>query len=134
MPTFDALELLGQELPPGRGSPVHRYVQHLVAEAGQNKGYMTEVEKELPDGSAVDVHLERGGYRVAVEVAVMSRPQRELEHVARCLEAGYDRVCCVFADEGLLERTREGLEQDFSDEERERVQLIALSRLAEAVV
>jgi len=63
----------------------------------------------------------------------MSRPQRELEHIARCLEAGYDRIYCVFADEGLLERTREALEQDFAEEEREHVQLLALAKVAEVV-
>jgi len=68
VPTFEALDMLDRELPPGRGSPVHRYVQQLVAQSARKKGYKAEVEKELPDGSAVDVHLENDGYRVAVRL------------------------------------------------------------------
>jgi hypothetical protein len=92
IPTFKALELLGKEPPPGRGGVVHRHIQHLVQERATAKGYTAQCEKDLGNGGIVDVHLENGQLRIAVEIAVASKPSRELAHIRYCLAAGYDRV------------------------------------------
>jgi hypothetical protein len=36
--------------------------------------------------------LEKGDYRVAVEIAVASQPSREIAHIKNAIVAGYDRV------------------------------------------
>jgi hypothetical protein len=78
----------------------------------------------------VDVHLENEEVRIAVEIAVISKPQREIAHIKHCLEAGYDKVFNVFVDQRLLERTQEAIKGEFSDAEQARVQLLHLSRLS----
>jgi hypothetical protein len=40
---------------------------------------------------------------MAVEIAVQSRPQRELKNIRKCLEAGYERVLALFLDSELLQ-------------------------------
>jgi hypothetical protein len=54
----------------------------------------------------VDVHLENGEVRIAVDIAAMSKPHREIAYIRHCLDAGYDRVYDVFVDQRLLERTQ----------------------------
>jgi hypothetical protein len=93
-PTFKALELLGIDPPPGRGGAVHRYLQHVIEEGATAKGYTAKVEYDLGNGGFVDVDLKKDGVRIAVEIAVVSKPLRELAHIKHSLEVGYDKVIC----------------------------------------
>jgi hypothetical protein len=133
-PTFKASELLGIDPPPGRGGAVHRYIQHLIVEGATAKGYSATVEYDLGNDGIVDVHLERGdeGRRIAVEIAVVSKPQREIAHIKQCLAVGYDKVYVVFVEQRLLERTTAAL-AGFSDEELRKIQLVHLRNLSQVV-
>jgi hypothetical protein len=133
IPTFTALELLGKEPPPGRGGAIHRHIQHLIEEGATANGFIAKCEYDLGNGGIVDVHLEKGNYRIAVEIAVASRPQRELAHIKNALAVGYDRVFDVFVDQTLLERTQEALEGGISAGDREKIQLLHLSKLSELI-
>jgi hypothetical protein len=127
------LEILGKEPPVGRGGVIHRHIQHLVQEGASVKGFIAKCEYDLGNGRIVDVHLENGEVRIAVEIAAMSKPQREIAHIRHCLAVGYDKVFDVFVDQRLLERAQEALEGQFSDEERARIQLLHLSKLSRVV-
>jgi hypothetical protein len=130
--TFEALESLGKEPPLGRGGAVHRYVQQMVVEGAKAKGYKAEIEKPIA-GGAVDVHLEKGGHRTGIEIAVTSKPERELAHIRNLLEAGYDRVITVFADVRLMERTQGTMTGIFSDGELARIRLVPLNKLTGSI-
>jgi hypothetical protein len=127
---MQALERLGIDPPKGRGGMIHRAIQHMVQEGARAKGYTTRVEYQLATGAIVDVHLEKGQEKIAVEIAVMSQPRWELAHIRECLNAGYDKVFTVFADSQLLERTREAVPVVFSETEQLRIQLLPISKLA----
>jgi hypothetical protein len=129
IPTFSAFALLKKDPPSGRGGVIHRAIQHAVSEGALARGFTTKVEYPLQSGAIVDVHLENGRQRIAVEIAVISKPSRELAHMRQCLNAGYDKVFTVFADPQLLEKTNESL-AEFSTEERAKIQLIPVSKLA----
>ena len=79
----------------------------------------------------MDVHLEKGQQKIAVEIAVISKPSRELAHIRQSLNAGYDKVWTVCADPLLLEKTKEAVAGEFSDTERAKVQLIPTSKLSD---
>jgi hypothetical protein len=131
LPTFAAFALLGKDPPAGRGGAIHRHMQQMVAEDARAKGYTAKVEYQLPSGAIVDVHLERGQEKIAVEFAVLSHPSRELAHIRQCLLAGYDKVVAVFADPQLLEKTNESLAGEFSERERALIQLIPVTKLSD---
>jgi hypothetical protein len=133
VPTFAAFELLGKEPPPGRGGSIHRHIQHLIEEGAAANGFTAQCEYDLGNGGIVDVHLEKGDYRVAVEIAIASRPSREIAHIKNAIVAGYDRVFDVFVDQRLLERTQEALQGGFSAENREKIQLLHMSKLNELI-
>jgi len=59
----------------------------------------------------------------------VSKPDRELAHIRHCLDAGYDRVISVFADERLMERTQEAMVGVFSEGEVAKVRLVPLSKV-----
>jgi hypothetical protein len=50
----------------------------------------------------VDVHLKNGKAKLAVEIAVASKPQREIAHFKNCLAAGYDKVIDILRIKGRL--------------------------------
>lgn len=129
VPTAEAYELLGMELPPGRGGAIHVHVQQMIEDNARSKGYEAQREKTLANGGRVDVHLEKDGHRVAVEVAVVSKPEREISHITNCLEADYDRIITVFVDERLLAKTQQQLAESLSAEQLTRVTLLSVKQL-----
>jgi hypothetical protein len=102
VPTFTALERLGIEPPPGRGGAVHRYIQQLIAARAISQGYTAKVEYDLGNGGSVDVHLEKDGVRIAVEIAAVSKTQREIAHIKHCLAVGYDKSMSSLSINGCL--------------------------------
>jgi hypothetical protein len=81
IPTFSAFELLETPPPKGRGGSIHRYIQQAVADGARAKGYSVQCEHILPTGGIADAYLEKGTERIAVEIAVLSTPEREIAHI-----------------------------------------------------
>ena len=116
LPSFSTMERFGLVPPNGRGGPLHRHVQQLVAAEAMTKGYRAEVEYALPSGDAVDVHLCQGAELTAVEIWVGSRLSRELEHVDNCLAAGYDHIICLVFAEAMEAELRRVIPERFPDQ------------------
>jgi hypothetical protein len=127
--TFQAFQLLGIEPPTGRGGVLHRHVQSLIRDGAAAKGYAAVEEKALGNGGIVDVHLEKGQHRIAVEVAIHSTPAREIAHFKHCLSFGYNHIYGIFAEEQLLSQTATLIKQTLSAEEAGKVRLLPLSQL-----
>ena len=105
VPTLSGFEALGQKPHSGRGGPIHRHFQRLIADYARSRGYEALVEHHVPNGS-VDVHLERDGKKTAVEVSVTSSAKHELKNVDKCVASGYDQVVVLFLDEKEMEKLR----------------------------
>ncbi len=61
---------------------------------------------------------------------MVSKLERGMAHIRRNLDAGYDRVISVFADERLLERTQSAMGGVFSDGEVAKVRLVLLGKVS----
>jgi hypothetical protein len=132
IPSFAAWELVGKDPPSGRGGVLHRHIQQMVVSGAKAKGYRTEVEHKLETGTIVDVALATGdGCRIAVEIAIGSRPEREITHISNCLRAGFAKVYTVFADEHLLGRTATALQAALPEEALQHVRLLPLQQLGQ---
>ena len=101
IPTKRGLELLGKQIP-GRGGPIHKHLQGIVASFAQSRGYTAELEKRLPSGQYVDIHLASDEEMVAVEISVVTDVLREIRNMEKCLDVGYDRVLALFVDETTI--------------------------------
>jgi hypothetical protein len=131
LPTVAALEFLEKDPPPGRGGVIHRYIQQMVQHGATAKGFTATCEKVIDNGAILDVHLQKGQETIAVEIAVVSTPEREIAHIKNCLQFGYNQVFGVFADETLLARTATAIQASFSPEEQKKVRLLPLSKLGD---
>jgi hypothetical protein len=127
--THQAYQLFGIAPPHGRGGVLHRHIQHDIADRATGKGYTVTCEKVLDTGAIVDVHLENGHKKIAVEIAVVSTPDREISHMRNCLTAGYDRVYAIFADENLLEGIAAVIQETFSGQDVGKVRFLPLRQL-----
>ena len=127
LPTTKALAPVA--LPPGRGGPLHRHLQQLVVAEAKEKGYTAVIEHELFNGGIVDVHVASETERVAVEVSITTAVEDELEHIQACLEAGYDRLITLLYSESVRQGLEERLDQVVSSEDRERIELVDVSRV-----
>ena len=90
---------------PGRGSTQRTYLQELIRRWAESRGWRVVVEQPILDGLGfVDVVLDNGSIRVAVEVSVSSTTDDRLANIQKCLAAGFDRTISVAADRRSLQR------------------------------
>lgn len=90
---------------PGRGGAQHKYLQGLVKQAGESKGYRATLEAAIGSGRA-DVLLERDAERIAVEVSVTTSVSHEIENLRKCLAGGATRVLVLAVDQAALAAIR----------------------------
>lgn len=112
-PSFPAAE--------GRGGPEHQYLQSLIREWAQARGFRVEVEQELSGGGRVDLVLTKREERTACEVSVSTGATHELENVRKCLADGFARVFVVSLKRRFLRSLSERLDSELPDDERGRV-------------
>lgn len=110
----------------GKGGPKHRYLQSLVKELAEQQGFRAIVEAPLAGRTGqIDVLLERGEMRVAVEVSVTTPADYERASISKCLAAGFERVALVLAkSRASQERYRATVLADLAEEERARVTIL----------
>jgi hypothetical protein len=85
--------------PLGGGGREHKYLQNLIKEFGQSKGFLSVIEENILDGTGrVDVSLSKDGLKVACEISVTNGRDYELGNIEKCLAAGYAHVLFITAD------------------------------------
>jgi hypothetical protein len=130
IPTLNAWEVLRRDPPKGRGGAIHKHMQQMVVSGALAKGYSATIEQHLDSGGIVDMELQKGaGVKIAVEIAIASRPEREIDHYQHCLSAGY-QVYGIFADDQLLSRTATLIGETFSAQDAGHIRLLPLRKLA----
>jgi hypothetical protein len=108
---------------------LHRHAQRLVVAEAEAHGWSARIEEPLPDGNAVDVHIDAGNRTIAVEIAIWSRVSREIEHIDACLTAGYARIICVVWSERLRLDLLDTLPVRFPAVDPARVAILPLTRI-----
>jgi hypothetical protein len=89
---------------PGRGGPQHKYLQGMVKQAGEAKGYRATIEARVGEHGRADVLLERGPERIAVEISITTTPGHEIENIRKCLDAGATQVAVLSPNGATLKR------------------------------
>jgi hypothetical protein len=111
---------------PGRGGQKHKYLQSLIKQIGEDRGFRATVEKAVLDGSgSIDVALEREGCSVACEITVTTPTEYEVGNLAKCLEAEFEHVVLVSTSRKTLNRAREAAAKVFSAEQRARLSFLS---------
>lgn len=119
---FVPVEIPTKAAPVQKTETQHRYLQTLVKRTAELRGYKAVIEELTPDGKGrVDVSLERGGRRIAVEVSVTTGDEWEARNVEKCLAAGYETVIVCSNDAKHLRRIKKQLESKLAKEQLARV-------------
>jgi hypothetical protein len=109
----------------GRGGRQHKYLQHLLQGAAQQRGYHAVIEATTADGAGqVDLLLTKGKRKIACEITVTTGKEWELGNVKKCLAAGYDAVILVSAEERHLKSLGKFVADQLDDRERRRVRYL----------
>jgi len=107
---------------PGRGGTQHKYMQQLVKQLAEERGYRATIEETILGGEGrVDVSLVRNGYRVACQVSVTTTKDWELQNVEKCLVAGYQEVVLILSTERQLKATSKFIQDNLEERDRGRV-------------
>jgi hypothetical protein len=110
---------------PGRGGKQHKYLQTLIKQFGEDRGFRASLEQAVLDGHGhVDVALQRDDMRIAVEITVTTPTAHELGNVRKCLAAGFDQVLLVAADEKARKRLDKALTAELETDLKPRVTCI----------
>ena len=87
----------------GRGGHQHKYLQHLIKQLAEERGFRASIEESILEGRGrVDVALVRGEQRIAFEISVTTNRDHELGNVEKCLAAGYSDIILVGSNERHL--------------------------------
>jgi hypothetical protein len=85
----------------------HRYLQALIKKMAESHGYITRLEEPTPDGKGrVDVHLERNGKRIAVEICSTTEAEWEVHNIQKCFAAGYDAILACSNEKRSIDAIR----------------------------
>lgn len=87
-----------EEREQGKGGTQHKYMQHLVKQLAEERGFRAVVE-EAVDGGHVDVGLHRDDITIACEISVTSTAEYEAQNLAKCLRAGFHRIWAIAPDQ-----------------------------------
>lgn len=89
----------------------HKYLTHLVARLGQERGFRAVLEEPVGNGR-VDVALRRDGLSIACEISVSTEVTHELGNAKKCLAGGFQHVILITPDDSKRKRLAKALGQD----------------------
>jgi hypothetical protein len=115
---------------PGRGGRQHKYVQHLVKQLAEERGFRATIEETILDGAGrVDVSLVRDGTRIACQVSVTTTKDWELGGIEKCLAAGYREVVLVGNSDRHIKAFAKFIEENLDPKDQGRVRYVTTETL-----
>ena len=127
--TADGITTLGHSSPVGKGGAMHQYFQRLVKDFAQKQGYTVEIEKHLGNQEAVDLSLEDGNEKVAVEISITTDAANELTNIQKCLKAQYNRIFVLCSQKTTIENLKKLVEQNCQAPEQGKINISLLQHL-----
>lgn len=109
----------------------HRYVQALIKKMAQEYGYIATSEYPTKDGKGfIDVVLQKGQAKIAIEITVSTDPAWEVHNIEKCLNDGFNDIvlCCTEAKK--LVRIQKAVKAKLSVETANKVRYINPSDIA----
>lgn len=112
----------------GRGGPQHRYVQHLIKQLAEDRGFRAVIEEAVPGGN-VDVGLHRDELAIACEISITSSAEYEAQNLAKCAAAGFSRVWAIASDQKRLRAVRKAAEGSLAAADFTRVEFLTMEEV-----
>jgi len=100
----------------------HKYLQELIKQIAQDRGYKVDVEQEVLEGAGrVDVVLTKDSQKIACEISVTTSPEHELGNVTKCLQAGYAQIIVLAQNDKRLRKLEKHISSNLNDQEQSQV-------------
>ena len=116
----------------GRGGQQHKYLQHLIKQLAEERGFRATIEDTILEGAGrVDVALLRGDQRIAFEISITTNQDHELGNVEKCLAAGYDRVVLVGRNERHAKALGKFIEENLEERDQGKISYVEPDGLIE---
>jgi len=117
---------------PGRGGRQHKYLQQLVKQLAEERGFRATIEETILDGAGrVDISLTRDHLRVACQVSVTTTKDWELGGLEKCFAAGYSEVVLIGGTERHVKKLAKFVEENLDTKDQGRVRYITSEGIIE---
>ena len=115
---------------PGRGSGQHKMLQQLAKQWGEDRGFRASLEENILGGAGrVDLVLEQGDVRIAVEICLTNSPAEVSDTIGRCLASGFAHVVVVTTGDADRSRFAKKALAAITAKDRDRVQVVSADGL-----
>ncbi|MDB5870651.1 MAG: hypothetical protein JWQ07_93 [Ramlibacter sp.] len=109
----------------GGGGVKHKYIEHLIKELGEERGFRASVEEPVHNGAGrVDVILRRGEISLAFEISVTTTRDHELINIEKCLALPFTHVVMLASHARHLKSLSMHIEKELEDDEKKRVSFL----------
>ncbi len=109
----------------GGGGIKHKYIEHLIKELGEERGFRASVEESIHDGAGrVDVILRRGEVQLAFEISVTTTKDHELGNIEKCLALPFTHVAMLASHARHLKGLTTHIGKALEEEDRKRVSFL----------
>ncbi|MBI5450164.1 MAG: type IV secretion system DNA-binding domain-containing protein [Gammaproteobacteria bacterium] len=116
----------------GRGGKQHKYLQHLIKQLAEERGFRAAIEETILDGAGrIDVAVTHGEVRVAFEISVTTNQDHELGNIEKCFAAGYSHVVLVGKSERHIKTLATFIEENLDEANQGKARYIAPEALVE---
>lgn len=117
---------------PGRGGRQHKYLQQLIKQLAEERGFLATIEEPILDGAGrVDISLVRDKLRVACQVSVTTTKDWELGGLEKCFAAGYSEVVLIGGTERHVKKLAKFVEENLDPKDQGRVRYITSEKIIE---
>lgn len=104
------------ENPSGRGGPLHKELQRRLVETANAQGLKAFPEFEILDGQfRLDASVEGSNWKVACEIIVTSKLDKEIKTLKECQSCGYGSALLVCVDGDKLAVAQARCERELPD-------------------
>lgn len=109
----------------GGGGVKHKYIEHLIKELGEERGFRATLEEPIHEGSGrVDVILRREQISLAFEISVTTTKDHELGNIEKCLALPFTQVIMIASHARHLKSLSMHMEKALENDERGRVSFL----------
>jgi hypothetical protein len=117
---------------PGRGGRQHKYLQQLIKQLAEERGWRAAIEETILGGAGrVDVSLVRDAVRVACQVSVTTTKDWELGGIEKCFAAGYTEVALIGGTERHIKGLSKFVEENLDPKDQGRVRYLTSEGIIE---
>ena len=102
----------------------HSYLQNVIRKLGQERDFVSTIEKETSGGGRIDVVLEKGVSRTAFEISITNTPEYEVKNIKKCLADGYLPVVMVSKNKNHLNKIERLAEKELSQKDFQMIRFV----------